>query len=333
MKKITTIVTIMLVMLMLFAGCGAESTTSDSAQDMDKAYTVGIIQFVSHPALDNCYEGIKTIFEESGLNITIDRQVGSDASPDTDCATYANNMVAKKYDMIIAIATPAATSAYAATENTDIPVIFSAVSDPVAAELVASLDNPGDICTGTSDVLDMEAQLKLIKAFQPDVKKIGVIYTTSEVNSITQLANLKDAASADGIEIIASGVQSASDIPATITALVDKVDCLNNFSDNNIVNNLSVVINAANAAGIPVYGSEVEQVKSGCLASVSIDYVALGELTGEMALDVLNGADPSKMPVKTISEATPVVNSDVLSSLNIALPDEYKDAETVTTNK
>ena len=166
-----------------------------------------------------------------------------------------------------------------------------------------------DICTGTSDVLDMAAQLKLIKAFQPDVKKIGVIYTTSEVNSITQLANLKEAASADGIEIIASGVQSASDIPATITALVDKVDCLNNFSDNNIVNNLSVVINAANAAGIPVYGSEVEQVKSGCLASVSIDSVALGELTGEMALDVLKGADPSKMPVKTISEATPVVNS------------------------
>ena len=122
-------------------------------------------------------------------------------------------------------------------------------------------------------------------------------------------------------------------MPAAAAALAPQVDCINNFTDNNVVNNLTVVLEAANEAGIPVYGSEVEQVKNGCLAAVSIDYVALGEVTGEMAIEVLEGADISKMPVRTISDATPVVNSEVLAELNIELPAEYAGAETVTTNK
>ena len=179
----------------------------------------------------------------------------------------------------------------------------------------------------------MDAQLKLITSMQPDVKKIGVLYTSSEANSIAQLALLEEAAKPYGIEIVPQSIQSDADIPSAAAALTAKVDCLNNFTDNKVVNNLSVVLDAANSAGIPIYGSEVEQVKNGCLASVSIDYVALGKVTGDMAADALEGASLADMPVKTISDATPVVNTEVLASFNMEMPESYANAETVTTNK
>ncbi len=329
MKKFMKIIAICVILVLAVSVMTAcEKKTKDS-------YKVGIIQYVSHPSLDNCYQGIKDAFDASALKdkVTIDRQIGSDASADADCASYAKNMAAAGYDMIIAIATPAATSAYAATDGTDIPVVFCAVSDPVKAELVASLEEPGDLCTGTSDVLDLKAQVDLIRAMQPDVKSIGVLYTTSEANSISQLERLKEVCGEYGLTVEASGVQNASDVPSAATSLAGKVDCINNFTDNNVVNNLSVVLDAANGAGIPVYGSEVEQVKNGCLAAVSIDYVALGKVTGEMALDALTGADVTKMSVRSITDATPVINTDVLAALKIDLPAAYAGAETVTTNK
>lgn len=327
-KKVLFVVIAVMMMVSVFAGC------SGAADKDDGELTVGVIQYISHPSLDNCYKGVENaLLAKYGENIKINRQIGSDASADADCESFAKSMVADKVDMIIAIATPAAISAYAATEGTTIPVIFCAVSDPVSAGLVASMDKPGDACSGTSDILDLDAQVDLIQAMQPDVKKIGILYTTSEANSITQLEIFKGICSQRGIEVIASGVQSASDVPAASAALAAEVDCINNFTDNNVVNNLTVVLDAAAEAGIPVYGSEVEQVKNGCLAAVSIEYVALGEVTGEMAVEVLEGADISNMAVKTISDATPVVNSEVLAELNIELPAAYSEAEMVTTNK
>ena len=335
MKKFAKLLSVLLVVtlaVLCFAGCGQTGEVSDNPSANDGSYKIGVIQYISHPSLDNCYSGIAKAFEGKS-NITIDRQIGSDASADADCATYAKKMVADKCDMIFAIATPAAASAFAAVEGTDIPVVFCAVSDPVAAELVQSMDAPGYNCTGTSDVLDLNAQLDLIQSMQPDVKSIGILYTTSEANSISNLNTFKELAGKRNLTVEASGVQNASDIPAAATALAGKVDCINNFTDNNVVNNLTVVLDAAKTAGIPVYGSEVEQVKNGCLASVSIDYVALGKTTGDMGLDILlNGAKASEMAVKTITDATPVINTDVLASLNMTMPDKYKDAETVKTN-
>lgn len=333
-KKITSLALVFVLACGVLAGCGSKENGGSGDGAADDKLKIGVIQYMSHPSLDNCYKGVEeALVEKYGDDVEIDRQIGSDASADADCETYAKMMVANGYDMIIAIATPAATSAYAATEASDIPVVFCAVSDPVTAQLVSSLETPGGACTGTSDILDMEAQVDLIQSLQPDVKSIGVLYTTSEANSITQLEMLKEVASKRGITVEASGVQSASDIPAAAAALVQKVDCINNFTDNNVVNNLQVLIEAANGAGIPVYGSEIEQVKNGCLASASIEYVALGRETGMMAVEVLEGADISEMSVRTISEATPVINTDVMAALNIEMPAEYADAETVTTNK
>lgn len=308
--------------------------TTDQNENNTDGYTIGVIQYVSHPSLDNCYAGVEqALVEKYGDNITIERQIGSDASADSDCSTYAKQFAAKDVDMMIAIATPAASPAFAASEDKDIPVVFCAVSDPVSVGLVQSMEKPGYNCSGTSDVLDMDAQVNLIKAIQPDVKTIGVLYTTSEANSIAQLELLTAAAQKQGIEVISSGIQNDADIPAAAAALVEKVDCLNNFTDNKIVNNLSVVLDAANSAGIPVYGSEIEQVKNGCLASVSIDYVALGKVTGEMAIRALEGEALAEMPVQTISDATPVVNTEVMASFGFEMPEGYENAETVVTNK
>lgn len=339
-KSITRIFALLLcaAMLFAFAACGGnnDATTADNAATTaadGKTLKIGVIQYVSHPSLDNCFAGIDAALKDSGLNYELDRQIGSDAAADSDCKTYAENMVAKKYDMIFAIATPAATVAYAATEGTDIPVIFCAVSDPVQAKIVDSMENPGALCTGTSDKLNLDAQVDLIQSMQPDVKSIGILYTTSEANSISQLALLKEVCEKRNITVEATGIQNDADIPSAAAALASKVDCINNFTDNKVVNNLSVVLNAANEAGIPVYGSEVEQVKNGCLAAVSIDYVALGKVTGQMGIDVLNGADAATMAVKTISDADPVVNTEVLASLKREMPKAYAEAETVVTNK
>ena len=322
MKKIIALL-LVAIMMFAFAGC------SENKNKEDSVLKIGIIQYMSHPSLDNCYNGIISALENSGIEYTVDYQTGSSSSADADCTNFAKNMVAANYDMIIAIATPAAKAAFAATDDTEIPVIFCAVSDPIAAGLVESIEAPGYICTGTSDVLDLEAQVAIIKAMQPDVKSIGILYTSSEDNSITNLKNFKSVCDKENIEVVATAVQGASDIPSVAEELASKVDCINNFTDNNVVNNLSVVLSAADKYGIPVYGSEEEQVVSGCLASVSIDYVALGKVTGEMAVEVLNGADASAMPVKTITEATPVINSSVLKKLGLSIPEGYSEVKTI----
>lgn len=322
MKKIIAVM-LAVIMMLAFAGCG------ETQNEKNSVLKIGIIQYMSHPSLDNCYNGVISALESSGLQYTVDYQIGSGNSADSDCTNFAKNMVAANYDMIIAIATPAAKSAFAATDDTEIPVIFCAVSDPVAAGLVESMDAPGYLCTGTSDVLDLEAQVALIKAMQPEVKSIGILYTSSEDNSITNLKNFKAICDKEGIEVVATAVQGASDIPSAAEELASKVDCINNFTDNNVVNNLSVVLTAADKYGIPVYGSEEEQVINGCLASVSIDYVALGKVTGEMAVSVLKGKDASTMAVKTITEATPVINFSVLKKLGLSTPEGYSEVKTV----
>lgn len=324
-NRILALVMALVMAAAVFAACSKQAEGQEGgAQSGKQSYTVGVIQFGSHPSLDNCYAGLEEELLASGLQITIDRQDGNFDS--SSCDTIAKNMVAKNYDLIIGIATPAAGSAYSAAANTDIPVVFCAVSDPVAAGLVESMDRVGGNCTGTSDILDLSAQVDLIMAMQPEVKRIGVLYTTSEANSISQLARLKEIAEEKQLEIVAQGVQGAADIPQAAASLAAKVDCINNFTDNNVVNNLSVLLEQANAAGIPVYGSEEEQVVNGCLASIGLDYIALGHETGEMALDILQGADASAMAVRSITETTPFINKTVMDGFGFALPKAYENA-------
>jgi len=312
---------------------GTSSTQASNAASNSKILKIGVIQIAPHASLDNCYkglvEGLAAAGYEVGKNISIDYQ-NAQGEP-ANCDLIAKNMVASKYDMIVGIATPSAMSAYSAAKDTNIPIVFSAVSDPVAAGIVKSLEKPEYNVTGTSDVLPLESQMKMIRAYLPNAKKIRILYTTSEPNSVTHLAKFKALAAGNHFEIVSIGVTNASEVGTAAASLVAKgVDCINNFTDNNVVNNLTTVLNAANNAKIPVFGSEVEQVKKGCLASEGIDYVSLGRETGKIAAKILKGeAKAGEIPVALISASEPVYNQGVLKTLGITMPDAYKTSANV----
>lgn len=318
MKKL--IAALLVLMLVCLPACAEEKT-------------VGVIQYATHPSLDNCYEGFLLGLAEGGYvqgdNLTIDFQNAMADASNSDM--QAKNMAVKQEDLLVGIATPAAMSAYVAAREQGTPVVFIAVSDPVSAGIVESVESSGNNCTGVSDLLNLEEQLKLIRAFLPDAQTIGVIYTTSEPNSLSHLEKLEALAPDYGFTIVAVGISSAAEVGSAAATLVSKgVDCVNNFTDNNVVENLTMLLHATDEAGIPVFGSEVEQVTNGCLATQGIDYVEVGRAAGLMAAKLLNGeAQPSELPILEVSDVTPAYNSTVAARLGLTLPEDYQHAADV----
>ena len=307
-----------------------ESTAADTAAADGESYTIGISQFAEHGSLDNCrtgfLEGLKEAGIEEGVNLTV---LFDNAQADTATASMiSDNYVSQKVDLICAIATPSAMSAYNSCLDSDIPVIYTAVSDPVSAGLAKEDKTPEGNITGTADTLPVEAQLKMIREVLP--------YTTSEANSLSTIETYKELADDYGFEIVESGINTLADVDMAAADLAAKVDCISNLTDNTVVQGLQTVLAKASAAGIPVFGSEVEQVKNGCLAAEGIDYVALGKQTGAMAAKVLKGeAEASDMPYEACEGANLYINTEVASDLGITFPENYEaDAaevfETVT---
>ena len=302
----------------------AASEAGQTGELADGKYTIGIGQFAVHGSLDNCREGfIQGLAEEGfveGENLTIlYENANADGGTSSQIIT---NFISKKADLICGIATPIAQSAYSAARKTGTPVIYTAVTDPVMAELANADGTPVGEVTGTSDKLPVTEQLQMIREILPDAKKIGIMYSTSEVNSLSTIEEYKAAAPEYGFEIVESGVSSTADVPLAVDQLVQKVDCINNLTDNTVVSALQVVLDAANKKGIPVFGSEVEQVKVGCLASEGLDYVALGRQTGQMAAKVLKGeAKASEMNFEIIKGASFYGNTKVAENLGITLPE------------
>jgi putative ABC transport system substrate-binding protein len=309
MKAFKTVICLVLAVMLTFTlfACGKKTVP-----------VIGINQYGEHPSLDNCRNGFLQGLKDAGLtegkDYTIDYQ---NAGFDDAVATQiAQNFSANNVAMMCAIATPSATACYAEAENKDIPVIFTAITDPEAAGLT------GGNVTGTSDKLPVEAQLELIRAMQPDAKTIGILYTTSEPNSVSAIAEYEAKAGDYDFTIESIGVTAQSEVAQATDTLIKKgVDCFSNLTDNNVVGVLASILEKTNEAGIPVYGSEVEQVKIGCVASAGIDYVKLGQQTGAMAAKVLTGeAKASDIPYETISEYSTYINSQAISQLGLTVP-------------
>lgn len=311
-------------------GCagGSGSSSSEAGSSDKESYTIGISQFAEHGSLDNCREGFLAGLEEAGIkegdNLTVDLK---NAAADMGTAgQISGSFVSDKVDMICAIATPTAQSAYNAAMDAGIPVIYTAVTDPVAAELADEDKTPVGEVTGTSDKLPVEAQLQMMRTLLPDAKKLGIMYTTSEANSVSTIKEYKSLAENYGFELVEKGITATADVALAADDLLSQVDCITNLTDNTVVASLPTILEKANDKKIPVFGSEIEQVKIGCLAAEGIDYIALGKQTGKMAAQILKGEKKaSEMNFELITEPGFYVNNKVAENLGIIVPQELKN--------
>ena len=324
-KKMVTVLLTAAMVTAMAAGCGS---SSDSGSDKKESYTIGIEQFAEHGSLDNCRKGFLKGLESEGIkegeNLKITYK-NSQADTATD-NQIASNFASKKLDMICAIATPSAQSVYNAAMKADIPVIYTAVTDPVAAELADKDGKPVGEVTGTSDKLPVEEQLKMIRELLPDAKKIGILYTTSEANSVSVIKEYEDLVGKYDFELVTKGITTTADVSLAADDLLSKVDCITNLTDNTVVASLPTILEKANDKKIPVFGSEIEQVKIGCLAAEGIDYISLGKQTGKMAAQVLKGEKKaSELNFETITTPGFYVNNKVAENLGITVPTDLSD--------
>ena len=326
-KKMVTVLLTAAMVTAMAAGCGK---SSDSGSDKKESYTIGIEQFAEHGSLDNCREGFLKGLEDEGIkegdNLTVKYK---NAAADMGTAKQiSDSLVSDKVDLVCAIATPSAQSAYNAAMKADIPVIYTAVTDPVAAELADKDGKPVGEVTGTSDKLPVEEQLKMIRKMLPDAKKIGIMYTTSEANSVSAIEEYKSLVKKYDFELVEKGITTTADVSLAADDLLSKVDCITNLTDNTVVASLPTILDKANEKKIPVFGSEIEQVKSGCVASMGIDYYQLGIETGKMAAKILKGEEKaSDTPFITASKAELYVNTAAADKIGMTLDADYiKDA-------
>ena len=313
----------------MLTACGGNGESDKGAASDDKTYVIGINQYAEHGSLDNCregfIEGLRQAGFEEGKNVEFDY---SNANNDPGIANQiATGHVSNGVDLICAVATPSAQASFNAAEPKGIPVVYTAISDPVEAGLATEDAKSGMAVTGTSDLLPLDEQVAMIRKLMPDAKKLGVLYFTSEANSVSNMARLEKIVKDYDFTLVAKGITAPADIPMAADSILNEVDCLTNLTDNTVVNSLGLILDKANAKGIPVFGSEFEQVKLGCAAAANIDYYKLGIMTGKMAAEILNGADITTMPYEIIEDNDIVVNSEVLKKFNITVPDDMEVTE------
>lgn len=313
-------VTSMAAAALALSACGGGNTASDNSTSpgggaSGKTFEIGVTQIVTHPSLDAAREGFKSALEAGGITANFDEQ---NAQGDQATATsIANNF--KNKDLVLAIATPTAQAA--AQVITDKPVLFTAVTDPVSAKLVNTLEAPGANVTGTTDLNPVKEQIDLVKEIKPDAKTVGIVYSSGEVNSEVQVKLAEEAAAAIGLTIQTKTVSNSGEVAQAANSL--NVDAFYVPTDNTVVSAIESVIGAAETKKIPVIAGEGDSVKRGAAATFGIDYRALGEQTGQMAVKILkDGADPATMPVETQKEPKLVVNPGAAEKAGVTLPEE-----------
>lgn len=310
MKKLMAI---LMASAVLLSGC----TTSGSNESVsgETSYKIGIVQYAEHPALDDARRGFEDGLKELGVIAEIEYKNAQGDIPTT--VTIAQKFSSDKVDLIYAIATPAAQSAKQAAG--DIPLLFSAVTDPVKAGLVEDWDNVGTNVTGTSDLVEETAeQLRMFKTMDPSIKKIGIIYNTNETNSEIQIEEVKKVAPAEGLEVIAMGVSSINELPQTLESLLKKVDALYNISDNMVASSVELFTNKLLENNMISVSAEESQVTGGILITNGLSYYELGKQTAKMAKEILvDDVDIETIPVGLAEKTSTTVNIKTLKALGL----------------
>ncbi len=298
------------------------TVTACSGIGGSKVIRIGIVQIVEHPSLNTIREAFIEQLASKGFkegdNIVIDYQNAQ--GEQTNLNTICQKFVADKCSLIVAIATPSAQAA--ANMTSDIPVLFSACTDPVGSGLVTSLEKPGKNVTGTSDAVSAEKIMELAKRITPDIKKIGALYNSSETNSISVINNLKEYAAKNGMEVIEGTVTNSSEVQQVTQSLVTQVDALFSPIDNTIAQSMPVVAQVTHSAKIPMYVGADSMVNDGGLATYGINYTILGQETGNMAVEILNGKNPGDMPVKTMTDMDIYLNAATAEAIGVTIPED-----------
>ncbi|MFV0517272.1 MAG: ABC transporter substrate binding protein [Aminipila sp.] len=323
MKKrtLSALLIMLLAVTVAFTGCGNKGEESGKGSD-ENLPTIGIVQIVEHPSLDTIRESILAELEEEGFvdgeTVKIDYK---NAQNDTNnLKTICQSFSANKYDLIIAIATSSAQAALG--ETTEIPIIFSAVTDPVGAKLVDSMEVPGGNITGTSDTVSATKIMDLALQMTPNIERLGVIYSTGEINSVSVVKELKEYAKGKNIEVVEATIMNSSEIQQAAQSLIGKVDAVFSPIDNTVATAMPTVVDVLNKAKLPYYVAADSMVADGGLATDGVNYVALGKTTGTMAAEVLNGADTATMPVKVMSETQIYINKNTADEIGLKIPAE-----------
>lgn len=295
------------------------ATGCESKKDV---ISIGINQFVVHEALDASRQGFLDVLKENGYiegeNIEIDYKNAQGEQP--TALSIAQDFTARKKDMIFAIATPSAQASYNATK--DIPIIITAVTDPVDAGIAESFESSGTNVTGTSDVVPIGPQLEILNKVLPEAKTIGVIYNTSEANSIYQVNELKVEAEKQGFTLKEVGITNLNDVNAVLPSALEGIDVLYAPTDNTVASAYAIIIKLATEKNVPVFCAEDAGVNAGGLISAGLDYYELGRETGLIALEVLDGKKPSELSISTMKNPVIVVNEDTAEKMGITIPED-----------
>ncbi|MEG1068252.1 MAG: ABC transporter substrate-binding protein [Anaerovoracaceae bacterium] len=323
-KRLAVLLVLVMVVSAVFVGCGDKAEGGKPDAD---AKTIGIIQIQEHPSLDQIRTSIVDQLAADGYvdgkNIIIDYKNAQ--NDPNNLKTICQTFKSKGVDLIIAIATPSAQSALG--ETTDIPIIFSAVTDPIEAELVKSLENPGGNITGTSDKVSAEQIMDLAKKITPEMKTIGALYNSGEANSVSVIGDLKAYAKKNNLKVIESTVTNTSEVQQAAQYLAGKVDAVFSPIDNTVASAMPIVTEVFGKDKIPFYVSADSMVKDGGLATYGIDYTILGQETAKMVAKVLEGESPATMAIKTMEDMKIYVNTKTADSIGITIPEAVlKDA-------
>jgi putative tryptophan/tyrosine transport system substrate-binding protein len=322
-RKSLSLVALGLAGSLLLSACG-NGGTDEAGSSEEKTYKVGITQFVTHPSLDGATEGFKKALEEEGLTVEYDEQNAN--GDQTTVQTIAANLAGDDVDLIFANATPSALAALNATK--EIPIVFTSVTDPVEAQLVQTMEEPGGNVTGTADMHPdaIPNTVKFIHENFPDAT-IGTVYSAGEPNSVVQVELMKKAAEELGMKApVESTVATSAEVKQAAESLVGKADVIFVVTDNTVVSALESVVQVANEKDIPLFVGELDSVDRGGFAAYGFSYEDIGYEAGIMAAQILKGEkQPSELPAQYPQNLKLVINKKAAEEMNIDLKDEWND--------
>ena len=312
-----------LLISLLFSGCSSPEENQKTGAQLLK---IGISQYDEHPALDAASEGFMDGLAELGYEEGKDVEfIIKNAQGNSDtCRTIADKFKQDRVDLILAVATPNAQAAANVIE--EIPIVITAITDPVVAGLAESLERPGGNISGTTDMNPIEEQIALARNFLPEAGSLGIIYNAGEDNSVVQVDIAKEVAPTYNFQLVEATVTNSSEVNQAAFSLIGKVDAIYIPTDNAVASAISTVVKVANSAKIPVIGSERAHVEQGAVATFGIDYYLLGKQTAQIADEIFKGKSPGEIPIEGSSDLKLIINKGAAATLGLTIPQELLGA-------